>query len=168
MEAATAARSGGRLSRPAYSCIRCSDRKVKCDRQNPCSGCTKHNVICEFRPLPPRKPVKRAKDEKVLRERLRRYEQLLAEQGINPNAPLTPESLPGRTPSHDAEMAAQQEPKRTSSTGTETTLDLLTPESVGSGTVRSITKTQLLQQGGLSRFVDNPFWTRVIEEVCSP
>lgn len=174
MEAVPASRSGGRLNRPVYSCIRCSERKVKCDRQNPCGACTKHNVKCEFRPLTPRKPGKRAKDERALRERLKRYEQLLKEQGIDPNAPPTPESLPesGRTPSHASRpenatgSTLEQEPRVTGSNLKVAAIDLPARDSAGSDTIKSITKTQLLQQGGLARFVDNPLWTRVIEEVC--
>lgn len=175
MEATTAHRPGGRLIRPVYSCIRCSDRKVKCDRQNPCGSCTKHDVKCEFRPLNARKPTKRARDDNPLRERMKKYEQLLKEQGIDPNVLPTPESLPRdeETPDpasrteNSTSRTPEQEPQMIDSRLNEAAVDLRTPDSVGSEMVR-ITKTQLLQQGGLARFVDNPLWTRVIEEVCFP
>ena len=72
-------------SRPTYSCVRCSDRKVKCDRQYPCSACVRHNVQCVFRaPPPPRRRPKRAKDLN-LKEKLKRYEGLLQNLGVDPN-----------------------------------------------------------------------------------
>lgn len=30
-----------------YSCILCKQRKVRCDRANPCSGCVRAGVVCE-------------------------------------------------------------------------------------------------------------------------
>lgn len=30
-----------------YSCILCKQRKVRCDRGNPCSGCVRAGVVCE-------------------------------------------------------------------------------------------------------------------------
>lgn len=82
-------------SRPTFSCIRCIDRKVKCDRQQPCTACSKHKVECVFNPVTPsRKRQKRAKDQ-VLEDRLHRYETLLAKQGIGPDH--VPD-IPGRAP----------------------------------------------------------------------
>lgn len=75
-------------NKPVFACIRCSDRKVKCNRQSPCDTCTKHGVECVFRP--PRVGRKRrtlvkdnAKDE-----RLNQYEALLRQHGIDPNGAL--------------------------------------------------------------------------------
>lgn len=73
-------------SRPVHSCIRCSDRKVKCDRQSPCSACVKHSVDCVYNhnPLhPARKRHRRAQDY-ALNDRLKHYEALFQELGIDP------------------------------------------------------------------------------------
>ena len=100
--------------RPTHACTRCADRKVKCDRQSPCSTCVKHHVECVFNTTHtlPRKRQQRVKDQ-ILLDRLRYYEGLLKEQGIDPNKlPDSPESgsepsdlpisqhLPSPTPSH--------------------------------------------------------------------
>ena len=37
------------------SCLACKQRKVKCDRQRPCSNCTRFNESCSF----PRTPIRR-------------------------------------------------------------------------------------------------------------
>jgi hypothetical protein len=48
----------------AFSCLRCFERKVKCDKSHPCANCTKSNVECVFRiPSAPRRKKKRATEE---------------------------------------------------------------------------------------------------------
>ncbi|KAJ6157419.1 hypothetical protein N7470_005011 [Penicillium chermesinum] len=42
-----------------YSCVICHKRKVKCDRQEPCSNCSKANAECVYRPPPPPRRRKR-------------------------------------------------------------------------------------------------------------
>ena len=70
----------------AYSCLRCFNRRVKCDKQQPCSACIRHDAECVFRvPPPPRRRKQRAQEE-ILLERLKRYETLLNQSGINPTS----------------------------------------------------------------------------------
>lgn len=70
----------------AYSCVRCFDRKVKCNKQIPCTACTKAGVECIFRqPAPPRRRKKRTQEELLL-ARLRKYEDLLKSHGISPDS----------------------------------------------------------------------------------
>ncbi|KAL8695779.1 MAG: hypothetical protein Q9224_003165 [Gallowayella concinna] len=128
-------------SRPTYSCIRCAERKVKCDRQKPCSACVKYNVDCVFNPLRPRKEQRRVKNQ-ILVDRLKHYEALLSEQGLDPT------SLP-HTPDPDPHF---QPP---------------TPSSVDLEPTRCINKTQVVHSQGRSKFVDN-LWTRVVEEFQDP
>jgi hypothetical protein len=68
--------------RPTYSCTRCADRKVKCDRQEPCSACVKHNVHCIFNPIQLSRPRHKRVKVKALTDQLRHYEALLQERGI--------------------------------------------------------------------------------------
>jgi len=139
MSIATSSSTSSR-SRPIYSCIRCSDRKVKCDRQQPCSGCMKHSAECIFRPAyTPRKRQKRARGGS-LNDRLEHYEALLKEQGIDASAlPDTPRSRQRLGQNID---------------GTEYPLQLPTPASVVSEPEGCITKTQLLYDHGHTKFVD--------------
>jgi hypothetical protein len=59
------------------ACIFCQQRKVKCDRQNPCASCTKARVTCTYRTRrAPRRHQSRA-TEVSLRARLGRLEELL-------------------------------------------------------------------------------------------
>ena len=32
------------------ACIRCSEKRVKCDRLSPCTTCVKQNTVCQYRP----------------------------------------------------------------------------------------------------------------------
>ena len=123
-------------NRPTYSCIRCADRKVKCDRQRPCGACVKHNADCVFNlAQPPRK--KRAKTQ-ILADRLRQYEAVLQEQGIDPNKlPDTPKSGPRRVSSNIVVPKESQ---------------VLTPSSIGSD--QCVNKTQVVHGQGRSQFVD--------------
>ncbi|KAL1986092.1 hypothetical protein VTN96DRAFT_6989 [Rasamsonia emersonii] len=67
-----------------HACVLCQKRKVRCDRNEPCSGCVKAQVECVFRePLPPRR--RKRKPEAILLARLKRYEEILGRNGIDPN-----------------------------------------------------------------------------------
>ncbi len=74
----------------AYSCVRCFERKVKCDKQHPCAGCRRSQVECVFRVRkPPRRRQRQVIDEGVLL-RLMHYEDLLRKNGIDLNSPSAP------------------------------------------------------------------------------
>ena len=139
----TAASSSSSVpSRAIHSCIRCADRKVKCDRQRPCSACVKHNVACVFNPSPPpRKRHRRVKDQ-ILTDRLRHYEALLQEQGIDPSKlPDTPNSEPRRGSSHTVATVPQE-------------FQLQTPSSIESKPSRSVSKAQVVYGQGRFKFID--------------
>ncbi|KAI1324142.1 hypothetical protein F5Y16DRAFT_313011 [Xylariaceae sp. FL0255] len=65
-----------------HSCVLCQQRKVRCDKKKPCSNCVKAGVDC--RVVPPQPPRRRKKriPERDLVERLRKYETLLSQNGI--------------------------------------------------------------------------------------
>ena len=68
------------------SCVLCQQRKVRCDKKKPCAGCVKIGVDCKVVPPQPPRRRKRRLQEKDLVDRLRRYEALLAENGIQYDA----------------------------------------------------------------------------------
>ncbi|KAM0246564.1 hypothetical protein ACHAP5_004688 [Fusarium lateritium] len=57
------------------ACVLCQHRKIKCDRNTPCSNCVKANVTCT--PSTPAPARKRRRPNQDLQERLARCEQLL-------------------------------------------------------------------------------------------
>lgn len=130
-------------SRPAFSCIRCADRKVKCDRQDPCNACIKHNVQCTYRQFqPPRKKQKRSKQD-VLSDRIKQYEVLLQEHGINPIGPA-PNNESGE---HHVDTDAEATPIKEKP-------PMATPASTVSESQRSLKQTQLIQGREGTQFVD--------------
>ena len=130
-------------SRPTYSCIRCAERKVKCDRQKPCSACVKHNVDCVFNISQP--PRKRHKRVQILTDRLKHYEALLQEQGITASQlPDTPDSRHDRVPDDTAPAAAAE-------------VQLQTPSSIDSDPAQHparYQKSQVVHGQGRSKFVE--------------
>jgi len=66
-----------------HSCVLCQQRKVRCDKLKPCANCKKAQVEC--RVVPPQPPRRRKKKphERDLIERIRRYEALLSQAGVN-------------------------------------------------------------------------------------
>jgi hypothetical protein len=65
-----------------HSCILCQQRKVKCDRQKPCSNCIRAHAECiPSQPSAPRRR-RRKLSELDVAARLRKYEHLLRVNGI--------------------------------------------------------------------------------------
>ena len=70
----------------AHACVLCQQRKVKCDRKDPCATCTKARAKCVFRaPAPPRRRPRKS-PEAILLARLRHYEELLKGFGVRVEA----------------------------------------------------------------------------------
>lgn len=79
-------------------------RKVRCDRQSPCSNCVKANARCVQATLHSR-PRRRRFPERELLDRLRRYEGLLRGHGIGFEA-LHPEAEESSHPTVGSQDAA--------------------------------------------------------------
>ncbi|CAH0027074.1 unnamed protein product [Clonostachys rhizophaga] len=65
-----------------YACSSCARRKIKCDKADPCSNCSKAEVECLYEEHPPPRPRKRAADEDLI-ARLGAYESLLRDNNID-------------------------------------------------------------------------------------
>ena len=72
-------------SAQTYACVLCSQRKIKCDRLQPCARCVKSRAECVYRtPDPPKRRKRKAlEDEEELRAKLHEYERLLTQAGID-------------------------------------------------------------------------------------
>ena len=137
----------------AFSCIRCFERKVKCDKQNPCSNCVKSRVDCVFRiPPAPRRRKKRPQED-VLLERLRKCEELLKSKGLSIDSLQSPtDSTPPVDP------ASTGEPDFGLTYGRPGLYPDNTAKKTG----------QLLMDGTQSRFIENNLWASVSGEVIHP
>lgn len=92
-------------TRPPYphirSCLSCRNRKVKCDRQHPCSNCDRAGTQCTFPPGPGRAPKKpRGTRDPRLLERLWKLEDIVCRLG----AELDPED-------HSTENGSKVDPE---------------------------------------------------------
>jgi hypothetical protein len=129
---------------PNRSCVGCSDRKIKCDRQRPCGACMKRKVQCVFpEGRPPRKARRYRADSP--NGRLNRLEAALRRQGISHSDALRDILGPEY---HKANASTIVTP--------DAGPQPLTPASVNSETLRSLTTTQLVRGAdtGHSTFVD--------------
>ena len=131
-------------SRPVkiFSCLRCYNRRVKCDKEQPCGGCLKSNAECVFRERPPPRRRKARTQEEALLERLKRYEVLLDQSGIDPNSTI-------KDPQHGAPKIATT-PSNASATEAS---EHQSPSST-SGPERAYTESKLLYEQSRSKFVD--------------
>ncbi|KAH0833587.1 hypothetical protein AYO21_05266 [Fonsecaea monophora] len=151
----------------AFSCIRCFERKVKCDKQSPCSNCAKSNVECIFRiPPAPRRRKKRTHEELLL-ARLKKCEELLRSKGVDIDNELTP-TVPLALTTVESPLTSQRlgSPQQLSPAA-ETVIRkqreifaAYPPELKKSG--------QLIVDQGKSRFIENPLWASVSDEFRQP
>lgn len=66
-----------------HSCVLCQQRKVRCDKNKPCANCVKAGVECKVvPPLPPRRRKKKPHERELI-DRLRKYESLLNQHGVD-------------------------------------------------------------------------------------
>ncbi|KAI1336205.1 fungal-specific transcription factor domain-containing protein [Xylariaceae sp. FL0016] len=72
------------------ACVLCQSRKIKCDRNQPCSNCVKSNVKCT--PSTPAPARKRRRPNQDLQQRLARCEELLSDYATAKPQPSSSES----------------------------------------------------------------------------
>ncbi|OBT64330.1 hypothetical protein VE03_06784 [Pseudogymnoascus sp. 23342-1-I1] len=139
-----AASSSILLTKGNFACIRCSERKVGCDRRNPCGACVRHNVPCIIRPQKPPRRKRESSKENLLLDRLKRYEALLQESGIDPGqakGDSEPEVAPEANNLPECERVWRLPMQAT------------------------IFKPRLVHRQSRTELVDNNLWSRVAEEI---
>lgn len=100
-------------SRPLreYSCLICRQRKVKCDRLDPCSNCVKAEAECSFiAPVRGKRKSKKPTHE-GLHAKLRRYERMLEKHGERLHVPSEAASSDADTPSEPCVETPQDLPR---------------------------------------------------------
>lgn len=158
--------SAGTPTKPAkaYSCIRCFERKVKCDKEGPpCGNCSKSGVECNFRvPPAPRRRKKRTQEE-ILKAKLTHYEDILRSKGIDVHKDgINPQDLPDTIP---------EALERTTLDDTSESTSEVSPAWRSSGSMmpqRAFVHPRLIVDQGRTRFVENNLWTTVAEEFHRP
>jgi hypothetical protein len=130
------------------SCVRCHQRKIRCDRATPCMSCTQSNAPCVY-PGPER--VKRRSQKAT---RANAVPSLDADEPAVPSGPETDQALPsssshrtGQAQSLPNELAAPEHSQD------------IPPESDHSGGF-------LLKEGSSSRYINEFTFSRVLDKVC--
>lgn len=78
-----------------FSCLICRQRKVKCDRHEPCANCVKAETRCTFVAPVRGKRQKKSQNKKLkpvregLHAKLRRYERMLEKYGETLDPPMS-------------------------------------------------------------------------------
>ncbi|KAM3452643.1 hypothetical protein MY3296_004381 [Beauveria thailandica] len=136
------------------ACVLCQHRKIKCDRSTPCSNCLKAGVTCT--PSTPAPARKRRRPNQDLQERLARCEELLkqyATAGSPPSTTSNPNPPPLPAPSATTPSSSRKEAVDTPSSATTDSQALPQP------------RYKIIQEDGVSRFMDSRIWGTVIEEL---
>ncbi|KAJ5727903.1 C6 transcription factor [Penicillium malachiteum] len=129
------------------SCLRCHERKVGCDKGNPCSKCMRLNVPCQY---PGPKRVKRRAPKSSTTDMTARLEQL--ERSIA--------TLAGQAQSPQPSHSSTQDVERASVTDTG-------PSTSAVQIRRSSTAVSTAHHGFLAKngsYVDDPLLSRVLEK----
>lgn len=159
------------------SCVTCRRRKVRCNKRNPCSNCTKAGIECIF-PAPgraPRRP-KRPQDAELL-SRLRRLEsvieQIREKKGNDASPPRQPQGTDTSVANGNYEQPKQQDATATENETRETNRGeeicpymfeppdprVVKPHNIGNEFGR------LVIDEGRSRYVNNRFWASLGDEI---
>ena len=165
------------------SCVTCRRRKVRCDKQMPCSNCRRAQIPCVFpapgraprqpRPKDPNAPAKNSSQREVeLIKRLKKLEGIVEElsgqidvdptQAASNSASPDIMSVPQRqlTGSLDYASGQSTSPRGSDSTGSEGRKVAVTQQSFG--------RLVLDDQKGTSRYVSSRFWSKLNDEVMLP
>ena len=148
--------SSGAQSAKAFSCTRCFERKVKCDRRSPCSNCLRFEADCIYRAPPAPNRRKKQPHEKYLLARLKDYESLLRSHGIGIENPIMPAKPPSSNVVDRNALLDHQGSASSMQTGSATEPFIIS---------NSRQAGQLIIDQGKSRFVENNLWTSLSQEV---
>lgn len=156
---------------PQLNCEACSERKVRCDKQSPCSTCKAAGVVCvpvHRRRLPRGRHVNSSSAEnKELRERLARLEGLIATRDAAATANNDPKSI------SIAPTIANPDPGPLSATtgaplmNSNNECPFLSPgltSPAPSASSTSVVKSK--RPVSPPRYIANGFWNDLVDKVC--
>ncbi|KAF4628725.1 hypothetical protein G7Y89_g9431 [Cudoniella acicularis] len=134
-----------------HSCVLCQQRKVKCDRQKPCSNCIKARAECvTSTPTLPRRR-RRKFTETDLATRLKKYEYLLKKHGVK-----IEEEEEDNSPVMEEEAHEYRE------YGAQTGISLTVPRA------RNAEKGALFTNKENSHYVESTLWENLRDEIQDP
>ena len=150
------------------ACIFCQQRKVKCDRKNPCNTCTKARVQCQYRSRKaPRRKEARA-TEVSLRARLGRLEDLLKSAVARNEIPEGDEDEAGEPYSATDDKAQEtitSKFNRNMTLGEWIGSTEAEPPGATEPVTRSFAQGRMFTERGKSRYIENKLWSKIFDEV---
>ena len=179
------------------SCVTCRKRKVRCDKQMPCSNCRRAQIPCVFpapgraprqpRPKDPNAPPKNSSQRELeLMKRLRKLEGIVEELsgqievesgGKNPSSTNSPDdTFTAQQTAADRSASFAQRQLSTGSTGGPPSGSPRDSESI-SDQSEAARKKDIQQQfgrlvlndhSGSKRYVSSGFWAKINDEVSLP
>ncbi|KAH7028769.1 fungal-specific transcription factor domain-containing protein [Microdochium trichocladiopsis] len=164
--AAAAARRRRRIGK---ACDDCRRRKIKCDGNNPCSGCAEFSSPCTYTALPRRDDLVQHGQLQVLQQKLQAAESLLAKLLRRPGPPLaTPaEQLALSADTRTAGSSAAQTPASTASSPQ--TADKAAEDARNISLFQDFAQLNLVDDGGESDFYglssSAAFLSRITQEL---
>jgi hypothetical protein len=142
------------------SCVTCRRRKVKCDKNQPCSNCVRAKIDCIF-PGPGRAPRKSRKPQDTeLLDRLRRLEGVVS--GLNAQVEEHEQEAAERERQHSASDVQCPYANGRTNPNTERTASVAVDTSVEGLENRF---GRLVVEKGRSRYINNSFWASLNNEV---
>ncbi|KAI8154913.1 Aurofusarin cluster transcription factor aurR2 [Colletotrichum sp. SAR 10_70] len=136
------------------ACVLCQHRKIKCDRNTPCSNCIKANVTCT--PSTPAPARKRRRPNQDLQERLARCEALLKQYATTGST--TP---PAGPPTVSSILSPSTQP-----TPSSTAASIL--DDIGSpATSQWKPAGKVVVEDGSVRFMDSYLWATVHDQLTA-
>lgn len=176
------------------SCVTCRKRKVRCDKQMPCSNCRRAQIPCAFpapgraprqpRPKDPNAPPKNSSQRELeLMKRLRKLEGIVEELsgqievesgGKNPSSAGSPDVAFGAQQSTERSMSIAQRQIANAGAGTssQSPMDSESMSDQSEAARKKDLQTSfgrlvLNDQSGSRRYVSSGFWSKINDEVCN-
>jgi hypothetical protein len=178
---ATSPLSAPTLAPKLRSCVLCRSRKVRCDKQAPCSNCRRANIACIF-PSTDRAPRWARRFERLanssaasnvpapqdadqgvdkVMDRLRSLENLVKDLKVQLQQARAASSSVG-----DASSGGNS--PRSSSQNPDAGHPNDSPSAVDVGSAQKQFGRMVIQDASHSRYVSSGFWSRVADEVSRP
>lgn len=155
--------NGGSPAPNPRSCITCRRRKVKCDKKQPCSNCSRAKIECVF-PGPGRAPRKSRKPpDAELLERLRRLEGVV--QNLNAQVEEHEQEAAERERDNVSRQGSMTEPCFAGAGNSGSSKD--SPSVNVDNSVEGLENRfgRLVIEKGRSRYINNSFWASLNNEV---
>ena len=129
------------------SCLSCRQKRIRCNREQPCAGCLKHSIACMYPPLERPLRKRRAKNSPGLLNRLQALENSIDRLSAVALAPGEQQAADTTPPPADTEANQENDCP------------------MGHAPHRHTPTARLLVNQNSTRYYNNAFWSKLTDEV---